>query len=827
MKHLCILLFFLNTALSLNAQEGKPNGGDRPAIGKIYGKVISDQSGEPIEFATVTLYAQRDSSIATGGITDHKGQFSVSEIKVGAYFVKIDFIGFEPLVIDDVKLSPKGSVERDLGTLSLKSSVFDMDVAEVVEETQFMELEIDRKVFNVADNLTTEGNSANEVLQNIPSVEVDMDGQVSLRGSANVTILIDGRPSGLTGSSRQAILDQIPASSIEKVEVITNPSAKYDPDGMAGIINIVLKKNKLQGFHGNVKIGAGTANSYNGSLGLNYRDPRFNIYSNYNYRYRNSFSTRYTETQNFFNDSSITTTQDSRGNHGGGSHSIQLGTDLYINPKTTLSISGNYSPRADSEQDSVLYSTYDLNAILTDSYRRDSEGAEDEQSYDTKLQFRKEFTDRNHYLDISASHSVYSGDGLNSYLEAYYDVNGEPLDSIPLNEQTRSISESQFWTAQADFQKPMPGKGKLELGYKSTIREMNTDFVAEVYDTDAQDYLNDTLRSNDFDYDEAIHAAYATYGRKFGEFGLQLGARYEMAFTKSVLVNTQEVFQNDYQSFFPSGHLSYKVSDQSSFQVSYSRRIDRPGTRQLNPFPNYSDPLNLRVGNPFLKPEYINSYDLSYVLQWKDNTLTASTYYREVNGVVRYIKTVDQMGFSTTTFENIAGSQSLGIELIAVAKLSKIWSINGSVNGYQSRTDGTNLQSGLTVDAFGWDGKLMSTWKFGKEYEVQLSGFYRAPMLSLQGRFNGMYSTDVAMQKSILDGKGSLSLRLSDIFNTRQFSFETVGENFEQHATRKRQSRILNFTFSYRFGKLEEKNFRRGRGGAGGGDSEGGEMDIG
>jgi len=824
------LLLTLSTLLALTIgssgqkEGGRPGGGgkERPSIGRIYGKVVDSNSNNSIEFATISLVSPRSGNVENGGITDSKGRFDVNEIKVGMYQVVIAFMGYETLRIDGIKLNPKGSVTQDLGTIQLAQSAYAMDQAEIVEEKNFMEIDIDRKVFNVEENITSEGGSANEVLENIPSVEVDIEGNVSLRGSGNVTILIDGRPSGLTGGSTEALLEQIPASSIDQVEVITNPSAAFDPDGMAGIINIVLKKNKLQGAHGNVKLSVGTSDNYSGSLGLNYRNQKFNAFVNYSFRQRNGDSWGTTSRTTTFDDVTSTLNQNQAGFRSGLSHNIKLGTDLYVSPKSTLSFSANYSPREDKNEDSVQYSSFDLDHVLYDYYTRNSSGGGDGLSLDFNAQFRQEFSEKRHYLDIRVNRSEYAGDKLSNFEEIYYDTDLLLLDTVPFSERTITESMNEIWSLSADYVQPMENKGRLEAGWKTTLRTNDSDFLAETLNPLNWSYSNDTTRSNQFVFDENIHAAYIVYGRQFGRWGAQGGLRLETVDMRSYLVNTDDEFKNNYTSLFPSGHLSYEVAEGKTFQLSYSRRINRPRSRQLNPFPNYNDPLNLRIGNPFILPEYINSMELAYAHQWKRNTITASVYYKDVNNVIRRYKTVDSTGVSTTTYRNFAGATNYGIELIGVMKLNSWWSINGSVNGFRTLQDGSNLEGDLNADALGWSGKLMSSWKFDGEWEFQASGRYRAPRVLLQGSISEMYWADFAAKKAILDKKGSIGIRVSDVLNSREFNFYTEGRDFSQSSERKRQSQFVYVTFNYRFGKLEEKP-GRGRGERGGGGDFGGE----
>ena len=822
------LLITLLTGIVIQGFTQKPdrsgNKGSRPEIGRIYGKVIDSKSRKPIEFVTISLISPRDSTVKSGGVTDAKGRFDIQKIPVGKYLVSFDFIGYERNVVKNVELTPRTSVTRDMGTLELQLAVVDIAQAEIIEDAPFMEIDIDKKVFNVEEMITSEGESANEVLEGVPSVEVDIDGNVSLRGSENVTILIDGRPSGLTGAGRQALLDQIPASSIEKVEVLTNPSAKFDPDGMAGIINIVLKKNKLRGIHGNVKTSIGTGDNYNGSIGLNYRNEKFNLFSNYSYRYSDRFSEGLTDRWNITDEVSSLSSQISAGTRVLAGHSVNAGFDYYLTPKSTLGLSAVYSPRQSSNEDSVQYLTYDTSSQLEDFFQRNNEGSGESESLDFRLNFRKEFTSRNHFLDINASRSEFNDDNFAGFVESYFDLDMEPSGVDPQLEQISTISKGETWVFSADFEKPLGENGRLEAGGKSILRTVDTDLKAFLFSDFS--WVDDTTRSNRFIFSENIHSVYTVVGQAFGQIGIQAGLRGELAETQSDLVTSDTLFTNDYLSLFPSGHLSYEFDKEKSIQLSYSRRVNRPRTRQVNPFPSYSDPLNLRVGNPFLLPEYINSLEAGYTLQKKSLTITSSVYYKGVRNSISRFKRVDSLGVSTTTYQNLGSLSSYGLELIAIYRPSKQFNINASANAFQTTQDPGGIASDLNTSAFGWSGKLMTTYKSNNDWDAQFSLRYRAPRDILQGNISQITWADIALKKYFFDRKGSIGLRVSDIFDTREFSFYSFGENFEQDSYRKRESRNLYVTLSYNFGKLEERDRSRRGGrsndnGGGGGDEFG------
>lgn len=810
-----------------NALLAQPAGAGSMA-GSVFGRVLDANSKKPIEFATVTLIAVRDSSIATGGISEQSGRFNIDDVKMGAYTVQISFIGFEITKIGPVRLNPKDGIKIDLGEVLLKPMINALEAAEVVEKREYMELLMDKRVFNVGENLGVTGGNATDVLETIPSIEVDADGAVSLRGSQNVTILIDGKPSSLTGSSRQAILEQLPAASIDRIEVITNPSAKYDADGMTGIINIVLKKNKLSGFHGNVSISAATGDQYNGSLGLNYRTKKANVFANYAYRYADVFSKSTTDRTTFFPGPDLLLDQDEDGFNIRQSHNLNIGTDFYLNPSSTLSVGARLNFGGNTGEELLFNDQfYDDGAPLR-YYTR--EGFEDSENfgYDLTAGWRNDFAGRDHFITADLQYGNSFSDNFTDIINTDLDLLGLPVDDTFDFERNRSEDINETLTVQTDYSRPLKGeKGKIETGYKTIVRNIETGFFGESLDNDTDTFNPQVDRNNDFRYSEAIHAVYASYGRKINKFSLQGGLRAEQVYTRSDLLTTDERFRNDYFSLFPSAYATYSVTEKSDFSLSYSRRISRPGTRQLNPFPNYTNELNIFSGNPFLLPEYIHAMEAGYNLRRKKTTWLASVYLQDMSNVISRFNRVDTNGVNFGTWENIADVRSVGIELIANTEILPWWSLNVSGNGYRKQNNGTNLEGQLRNTALSWSLRAMSSMKFKNGYNIQISGFYRAPEQFIQGDFSGFSFIDVSVKKSVLKNKGSVTLNLRDAFDTREFNFSLVGPTFTQERYRKRESRNLFVTFSYNFGKLESgRDRRKGRSGAGEGGFDRGGMDM-
>jgi outer membrane receptor protein involved in Fe transport len=805
-------------------REGQGSG-DAPAVGKIKGIVLDNKSGLPVEFATIALYKLKDSSLATGLVAGEKGDFELKELTFGRYFMKINFIGYKQLIVDTIAIRPN-RMEINLGQIRLKTNSELLGEVEVVSEKGSMQLGIDKKIFNVEKNIVSEGGSATDVLQSIPSVSVDIDGNISLRGSGNVTVLIDGKPSGITGSSRAAILQQIPASSIESIELITNPSAKYDPDGMSGIINIITKKNKLNGFNGSVSAGAGTNDKYNAAAAISYRNSKMNAYANYGFRSNNRTGSGFSDRQNVFADTTYFLNSASSQLNKNLSHNIKLGIDFYLNDKNTLGVSALYNQGKESSNKRSYYTEADENNLLSGGYARDEISSEAPTSMDYNLNYRKTFTKPKQELIFDATYSASANNELEDYLERDYRLKYEPKNAYPLAQNTTTKGNNTITTIMLDYVQPMKNQMKWELGAKTTMRSIASEFISESYNYGLTDFMPDTNLNNNFSYSENVYAAYSTLSGSIKKFGYQLGLRAEQANTLSYLITTEEKYRNNYFNLFPSLHLSQKLNKEQEIQLSYSRRINRPNTRALNPFKDVADPYNIRYGNPYLKPEYINSFELSYLKYGKKSVLTATAYYRQTDGVIQRIKTVGDSTVSVTTFVNLNSSTSYGFELIMKNDLTKWWNTTLSANIFETKIDGENVDADLQNNNFSYIFKLISNMRVWKNMDIQFTANYTGPTATAQGEVKPVLAMDFGIKKELFKN-ASLGLNITDLTNSRKMYMTASGTNFSQTMEHKRESRIATLTFTYRFGKMSETG-KKGRQNKGGGNEfEGGGGDMG
>jgi outer membrane receptor protein involved in Fe transport len=828
------LLLFLASSSSPKGQNpgagGRPTGSAsayaaRPAIGTITGVVHDSLTDQALEYATVALYSINPDSLIGGGITDQKGRFTLPGVRPGPHRLEISFLGFNTRILGPIAVKPDRPFV-DVGMVLLSEAGETLEAVQITGERSYMQLGIDRKVYTIEKDLIAQSGDALDAMRNIPSLDIGVEGNVSLRGSENVTILIDGKPSGLTGSSRAAILEQLPASSIESIEIITNPSARFNPDGTAGIINIVMKKDRKQGMSGGIAVGAGTNNKYNGAANFNYRTQDFNLFGNYGYRYNNAFSRRSTFRETDTGEELIIFDQDFNGDGLSQSHLAKLGADWYVNPQTTLSLGGLFSTDTRGSEGSTFYRYLDPASGLLNGLSVQGED-DDEKGWNTDLDFRMDrlFDVPGQQWTIDARYSYRTENELENNLLTDYLAGGSTVSRPPFTRDNSEDSRNGIVTLQTDYVHPhlVNSGGKeveswrLETGLQVILRQTETDYQSVIQETMTGAFVLDETVSNVFRLDENILSAYGSFRKRWRRWGIQAGLRVEQALTDPQLLTTGEVFDNDYFSLFPSLYISRDLGKDQELQWNYSRRINRPDRWALNPFIDNSDPLNIRVGNPDLQPEYVHSVEMNLAKTWPSgNALTGSLFFRQTDGVIRSIRTVDSLGISTQVYNNFSWQRDYGLELISVLNLTDWLKMTASGSVFRANFEAGAAAEGLTNTNYSWNVKTNANVNLPKAFYIQVSFRYRGPGLTAQGTFVAVPELDAAIRKDFLAGKASLSLRVSDILDKQRFGYTLEDDNFFQDSFFKRESRIGWLTFNYKFGKQTFE--RRRNGGSGPGD---------
>ena len=832
MKHLFSLFLVLTSLISL-AQRPQ---GQRPEPINITGIVVDQDTGQPLEYATLILQNLRNPEKVTGGITDVSGKFNV-EAMPGRYNVRVEYISYKTYALE----AQTFRTSTDLGTIKLAIDVEQLQEVQVTAERTTVELRLDKKIYNVGSDLTVKGGSVTDVLDNVPSVTVDVEGNISLRGNESVRILINGKPSALSGLSTEA-LQQLPAEAIEKVEVITNPSARYDAEGTAGILNIILKQSKTAGVNGSASLYVGNPESYGANLSLNLRRDKFNIFTNTSYRYRSGPGNALFEQENFNPDGSTASFQDEirdyeRQNDG---LNTNIGFEYFIDE--TSSITNSFVYRKSSGDDFTDIDFFNFDALKTPTIQRNRFTTESDNDEDIQysVNYKKNFDKDGHELTMDYQYST--GSELeNSIINET--IIGENS-NLP-TEQTINDESQIRQLVQMDYVLPFgkDNKSQFELGYRGTFNNFNTDFNFGILTNGVLD--SDPDFSNELNYKEYVNSAYTQLGTKINKFNILGGLRMEASDIGVALVNTNDISNKTYINWFPSLFIGYEFSEREQFTISYSRRLRRPRSRFINPFPSRSSNTNLFQGNPDLDPTYTNAYDLGYLKRWDKFTFNTSAYYNHSTGVFQFI-TQERGDFveienpddpsnpvivpvQVRTPINLATESRYGMEFTTSFVPKKNWRLSWNLNLFQRQLRGdyvyTNFQDevitqNFDVDNFTYFSRFSAKLPLPSAIDFQTNVFYRGPSESAQSKNKGILSTNMAFSKDIVKDKATLSLNISDLFNTRKRRSETRTDNVFTYSEFQWRQRSIRLSFLYRFNEPQSQRNRNGERNGGDDDEE-------
>ena len=777
MKQL-ILLFLVAMSIHVQAQETK-NSNLRPGI--ISGKVIDQSSKEVLPYVNIVV-KDLTKKIITGGITSLDGEFKIKNIPQKLSIVEIQFIGYETFS-REINISTQNK-KINLGIVSLAEDATTLDEVEIRAETSTVLQKVDRKVINVGKDLTSVGATASELLNNVQSVSVDsQSGAISLRGNENVRVLVDGKPSNIPSAQ---LLKQLPSTSIKSVELITNPSAKYNPEGMSGIINIILNKSANTGFNGSLNTGveAGHYVRYNASTNMNYKTGKVNFFGNYGYNGGDRYNMGSINRPNVNNQDFVFVDDNE-------SHLLKLGADIYLDNKNTLSFYTTQNWSDNESNGNTTISDDNGNIVNRSPNMIDRENSN--QTYN--INFKHDFEKEGHNIEFEATFSKNDSPQQqeNNELTDLTDGRLNYFNSIENNRENTLIN--------LDYTNPISTEGKLELGIEYRVNTTNN--------TNSTDQVG--FSNSSFSYDRDIYSAYVTYGHSFGKLTMQAGARleyYEIEGVFNQVGQETAVVNDDIFSVYPSAFFTYKPSDKNQWQFSYSRRVDRPGIQQVNPIREWSTPLITSVGNPDLVPQFTNSLELNYTRNIKGGSVTFGSFYRNVNDVINRATFKDPNDPSNVrqiiTFNNFDDTSAYGIEVSSNYKIASWWRVNGSMDFYSQKQFGTidvNNSTPTTreVTAEIFNARFSNSFRVSNSIRLQLSGMYRGAQKDIQWNVKSMKMINLGANLSVLENKGNVTFRVNDIFNSMKFKFDSTNP-FVQNGQFKWESRTAYIGFNYRFG---------------------------
>ena len=791
MKHFLLLLIIASSTI-ISAQ---PNSNSDIKNGSVSGRVIDADLNQPLPYVNIVI-KDMAKKIITGGITSDDGTFKIENIPEGKIIVSIQFVGFK--TIDKTVTIGKGNYKPELGDIKLEEESTGLDEVTIVADVSTIQQKVDRKVITIGKDLQTAGATASEIMNNLPSVSVDQQtGTLSLRGNENVRVMVDGKLSNIPADQ---LLKQIPSSSIKSIELITNPSAKYNPEGMSGIINIILHKNTKIGFNGNVNFGLAydIEPKFNSSIDANYRNGKLNFYGSYS----NSVTKNVNYGQIDRIDQAIEQNFDILNNNK--SHLFKVGVDYYLNDKNTISVFTNQNlfNGWSNVYSSIAYLT---TPSLDESQYTRGDNENDSQQYN--VNYKHDFNEEGHSIEFEADYNTYSGltDTGNTFYSSQRPNFLEQTDTDRTNT-----------TLNLDYTNPLSESTKLELGLQARLFDTSLFYQSDARETNQNgDYIPTTTR---FDYVRDIYSAYATYGTKKEKWSYQLGLRAETvnvdsdAFKKDLASNEALTipFENNYFELYPSAFFTYTPSDKNSYQLSYSRRIDRPGIGQVNPLPEWNTPLISQFGNQELRPQFTNSMEVNYTRQLEKGSITGGIFYRIIEDEIQQAILIDRTDINRLIMTNLNfdNTTAYGVELSSSYRPTKWWSINASFDLYsqsqkslaESFDDNQNiLLNTVEVDNVAWSARAFNNFKVSKSLSFSAFGMYRGKNQNIQFEMNEMLMVNLGMRYTFMEDRANFSLSYNDIFDTMFAEFDSE-RPYAQHGQFNWESQQISARLSYRFG---------------------------
>jgi len=797
-----LFLTLLISLLTFNASATNLTSLEKVSI---FGKVIDSDTKQPLEYSTIVI-KNLEGKIITGGITDSNGFFDIPIAK-GTYNIYAEFISFKTKSF----LNKVINGSTDLGTIILEIDAESLNEVEIIAEKSTVEIHLDKKIYNVGKDMTVKGGTASDVLDNVPSVDVDVEGNVSLRGNDNVRILINGKPSGLVGLSGTDALRQLPADAIQKVEVITSPSARYDAEGTAGILNIILRKGKALGFNGSLSTTAGNPDNFGGSANINLRSKKLNIFSNtgYNYRKAPGNSNNYTTYFDEFNSVLSSKEENKLYDRKRNSFNSRFGIEYYLTEKSTITgtVLYNESEGIDnSTNTSNEFNNLDLLTKINDRTERDKEN---NKTTEYSLNFTHDFKKSGHKLTFDFQ---YNNTDENSFA-TISDTDLYPAYAINNPERNSTIQNSNSYLIKSDYVLPFGKDSQFEFGFKFDLNKLNSNYLVEDFDNTTNLYINNTNFSNTLKFQQNIYAIYSQYGKKINKFSYLFGLRMETTDRNINLIQTNEVDNKNFTEFFPTINLGYEFNDSESLTLGFNRRLRRPRHWFLNPFETRTSETYIRKGNIALDPTYTNAIDLGYLKKWNKFILNSSIYYQHaINNFefaqkeeTRIINGVETLVIIRNPI-NLSSQNRYGFEFTANYNPFKWWRLSNSFNFYSYQTKGNYNNISYDANDVSWFTRFNSRITLPGKIDWQTRAMYRGPRETAQSKREGILMVNLAFSKDLFKDKATISFNISDLFNSRKrksTDYTPTTITTGEFQWRERQI-LLNFT--YRFNQKKKRS---------------------
>lgn len=810
----------------------------------IKGKILDKETQIPLEYASIAFFSKKENKIVDGGITDINGDFSIT-VKGGIYDISVEYISYKKVTFSNKNLNSN----EDLGTIFLEIDYSTLDAVQIIAERTTVEIKLDKKIYNIGKDLTTAGGTVSDALNNVPSVSVDIDGAISLRGNESVRILINGKPSALAGFGDSNILSQLPAEAIERVEVITSPSARYDAEGTAGILNIILRQKETLGFNGSLNLSVGNPDNAGLTANINYRTEKFNLFSNIGFRYYNAPRNSFDDTRYFDRLTDGTTitpeferiVEDEQVERLNRRYNGNFGIEYFLSKKTSITGSLFYTYGEDADLSLNNSERYNNDNVVERTLRREKQEEEGD-SYQLALNYITKFNDNGHELTADFQFENDSEDQFTNFDEDYIttdQINPEPFQ----REEVFETEDQKEYLVQMDYVLPLGENSRFEAGYRGNFQNEITDYTLEQENiTTGNLFVNDTI-SNVFDYSQNINAFYTQYGTKFGDFSFLLGLRLENTQLKGTIdsrlsdANLEEAFgfpidtdfNNNFLGLFPTLNLIYNLGgseqdSEESITFGYNRRVNRPRGYYLNPFPSRSSRTNVFQGNPNLNPAFASAFDIGYLKRWEKLTLTTSIYYQYETDSFERIQentgqqTTDGIDIIRSIPVNLSTNKRTGAEFGILYNPEKWLRLNTSFNIFKFETEGEFNGVNYAANNTSWFARFSGKVTLPYKIDWQTNAFYRGFRQNAQSKDEGIFSLDLAFSKEFFNDNATISLNVRDLFNSRKRRSTTTTDFFSSYNESQRRQRQVNLSLIYRFNQQKQRNKRENN--VGGDDDE-------
>ncbi len=763
----------------------------------ITGTITDRENNAPLKFAQIALMSQ-DSSLIAGAVSDLEGRFSLQTQAEGEMLLRGSFVGYE----EHWQSISVQTGSNPIGTISLSAGAVRLDEIQVNAAATLFRSEADRRVYSVENMTAAEGGTAIQLLETLPSIQVDEEGNLSMRGSGNILIYINGRPTNLLSDDKESILEQYPANAIQEVELITNPSARYDAEGIGGIINIILKESRKQGLNGQVNLSAGTGHKYNGGFNLNYHKNRVNIATGYSYRYRELWEETHSYRERFQSGVSPILDHDYHNRNYTHGHNLRNSLEYALTDRSQLRLFANINYSSRERQRTYHIRSMQSPDQLDSLYVRHLDEDQSRINYETGAAFGWENNGKR--LNIMASYAFSEQERIEYFDQLYYDANMNMIPAKRVDQTYERPITNQLWLFQLDYEQPLFNGLSMESGLKSTIRIDDREQIFNEFDFETSQYIEDDWVTNQFMHEEQIHAAYLILKGQHGNWQYQGGLRSEYTFTESHQGHIDSTYVYDYFRLFPSLFVNYSLGQNQDLQFSIAQRIRRPSVTALQPFINAQDFFNLRLGNPYLEPERTLNTEFNYLKSWEHYMLTAGVFNRyTTNALARVFILLEDA--TMVTWTNANTQNATGLEVINYFNLNNNFDATLTANVYHAEVSGTGEGGAFSDESYSWSLSLLSNYNIPGWFSTQVSAGYQGPQVIPNGMIQPVFSVNIGLRRNVLDGSGTLSFNLADVFNSRHFSLKTESQAFYQLREFNRETRIATLSFTYRFQGYTER----------------------